>query len=323
MTPTLLALDLSKKRTGYAIVRLDGTELKFVSSGSITMQHKTEYNRDYFRAGRVLTDAINEVSLNHGVTTVAVEAPIFGREASELQFLLNQHALAWAQARNLDTVSYSTMLIKSFAKQLTTDPDAKFGKSLTKNDMYELYDVHVRPNNPGVLPDMPPSASDDEIDATFLALLAAHTQLPLLRDPDGHIYSSTPDDSWNPLLWGSGNHFSDLLFARGLQAPSNLVTPKLTKLRASLRENGHLSTSSALFYPYGRLAKLTERCKAWLAADQTAALPVLAARFGETRPKPKPLKYDVLLNNLDAWSVALSGRGELYIDTSATKIFVR
>lgn len=313
---TLLSLDLSKKRTGYAIYSRDllHNTLRYHESGTISLAERMHYNRDYHRAGAVLVESLRALTHpDRGLTVdmVAFEAPIFGNTSSELQFFLTQVVLAWCREMNLDAVGYSTMLIKSFAKQWAPDPTALPAR-MQKVDMYDVYVDHVRPGNEALLPDLPPSSSDDEVDALYLGLLAAHTQAVYLAPT---FTSPSPDSTWDSVLWGSGDHYAQHFRLHGLARPENLRAPKLTKLAADLRKNNHLSTASPLFYPYQKMAALTSLCRLWLEADQPAALNAISAR----------LKCSIapLLNSRTKWTIGLNGKGQLYLDTSAHAISTR
>lgn len=315
---TILALDLSKKRTGYSVTRYDTATqtASFITSGVLLIPQQTNYSKYYFRAKTHLVELIAELVPLYGpFDALAFETPIFGHTSSELQFYLTQEVLNFAWTHNLDAVGYSPMLLKSFAKQWTTEPTSR---APDKAELYRIYADHVYPGNEGLLPHLDLKTSDDQVDAVYLGLMAllaqgALTDRPAIPTLTGH------EDTW---LTQHGHHYlfteNDALHrtfvAQGLTSITNLCLPKpegrarpLTKFGQDLKRNEFLRLSMSFHYPFARLHGLAQICNQLAQHEQKRTIDLLTARL-------KKVELATLLNTRGRWAFGLDARGAIFLD---------
>lgn len=279
-THIVLALDLSKTSTGYAIASQNAV------SGEGQMELiGTIVPRDAARKSKWFHPVVTEVIARlEGVVsefgwfrdrafTLAVEANTFGQSFSEFQFYLGQEVQRWASNLGVDVVTYSNGMIKSWARQWSCRTDLP--TRLEKPEMEDIWRKELRPRNP----DMFPSSilvTDDAIDAGWLALLALHAQAHILVDPAA---GSAPP------LWNDGEPFRDAFLKRKLNQLSNIATPDLSRIFTNMRGNKHLGLAAPSFLPFGALDRLARYVRWESRQDPVGCFNHLLARLGRSTTK--------------------------------------
>lgn len=316
--PTILALDLSKKRTGYSVTQYDiSTQIAtFVTSGALLIPNQANYSKYYFRAKDHLLALIETLRAQYGpLDAIAFETPIFHGTSSELQFYLTQEVLKYAHTHNLDAVGYSPMLLKSFAKQWTLEPTSR---SPDKAELYRIYIDHIYPGNEALLPLLDLKTSDDQVDAVYLGMMAllaqgAHTGRPKIPTLSGL------DDTWltqhgDAYLYSENDALHRAFIRTGLTTIANLRLPTpegrarpLTKFAQDLKRNEFLRLSMSFHYPFARLHGLANIYTQLAGHDQKTVLDTLTKRL-------KKPELAILLNTRDRWAFAIDARGALFLD---------
>lgn len=270
----VIGLDLSKSSTGFSLFSiLPDNTIKYLSSGDFSFKEphrKNSYTKLYSRAKIIIMEKLSEWfeaqqsihGLNSLNTTVSLEAPIFSAFASEIQFYFNHCVLEYFDSLNIDVVGYPPLNIKLFAKCCAEGfVFPKSRKSLTKDQMKEIYQNYLFKLNPKSLP-CAEEMSDDEIDAIYIALtgIVCHTRfLPITstkEDVGIGLYKdkeSFLDDfkENTPYL-----KFKGIVFAKELT-----VYDQFKPLFKNLIGTKHLTLQSQHYYPYAQVNYLNLKHK--------------------------------------------------------------
>lgn len=261
-TRTVLALDLSKGSTGYAVAQQapDGTG-RIAEWGTIRPTPAAGECRWPYVAVQGLIDRMNAVLSPHpwfrsGDFSLAVEGGVYGESSSELQYYIGSEFMLWAARREVDAVLYAPSTIKAWAKRWARGP---VPPRLEKADMERVWRTDLRPLDPAAFPSSI-SVTNDAVDAGWIGLLGLYAQahiLPLASDPQPA----------SPLFWDHEDPLREVFRKRGLNVLANVAAPKLTDVAAAMRRNEHLSTLGVGFHPFGLMASLTRHVRAQAALD--------------------------------------------------------
>ena len=290
-TMRVLALDIAKRETGFAIVELPvlpnpEQSFQWVEWG----RFKTDVRNDkmMFAVGQEIAiqvaEEIQKIRRSGHNVHVVLEHPAFGASRSEQQYLLFQSVLAICAEWHVNVTTFSTGFLKAFIKAQRSDlatwllkaaayenslktaagkkPKAfKFGRSLDKDAIRLIYNYHTATSHPD-WPRPEHIGNDDEYDAIYLAALGAlycgdlpDLQLPLLEFQLSPIASST---QLYELPYVAKSIFRYVLQFYPVEPRHypNLCWPEaeLKEVHKNFRKNAHRKPEGKLDYAFNQLA---------------------------------------------------------------------
>lgn len=259
MRPRYVAsLDLSKTSTGLAIgeANLQDNSFRIVNWCTIRPHAGARPTRWLYAAGDSILDGIKKTLsplpwFKERLGSIAIEANIWGESSSEFQYHLAQSLLRWAQDENIDVVAYNPATVKAWVRLFArTELPAKMGGKQGKAIIERVWRQDLRTRAPDRFPN-PLGATDDQIDAGWIALLALYAHVPYL-----------PVDDTSSLFWeGDADPFRAQFMKHKLHAYTCMESPDMSKFYVNMRNNKHLGTISGSFYPFRQLAALAAQLR--------------------------------------------------------------
>lgn len=168
----ILGLDIAKHKTGYCILKYTPERISLVTAGII--KTPTNNNRWLFQAKEIISNSLRSLLQTYMIEKdskllAVVEHSVSGMSQSEQQTVLFQEALHILKHSAIDTLAIPPTVLKYFIKSFSTQPAPA---NLKKPDILTIYSRDLVPQNTWL---KPPEAlaSDDELDATFLAMMGA------------------------------------------------------------------------------------------------------------------------------------------------------
>lgn len=193
----ILALDLAKNISGFAILQIQDSIVEFVNWGRLKTDVRND--RNMFLVGQEIADFIRNTVTElrkSGSVVVCVEHPYFGGSRSAQQYQIFEYALQACYELSVNTYAPTPGKVKNFILSQFEKPQEflqnhfarlraegkkipeqkkgakKYGLPLLKPGIREIYETVTVPANPFC----PPSehvSNDDALDGVYIALFAA------------------------------------------------------------------------------------------------------------------------------------------------------
>lgn len=290
-TTRILALDIAKRETGYAIIEFPVQPdpegfFKWIDWG----RFKTDVRNDkmMFAVGQEIAmqvaEEVQQIRRAGHNCHIILEHPVFGGTRSEQQYLLFQSVLAVCAEWHVNVTTVSTGFLKAFIRKQVTDLGGflakagaaenaekvaagkkakafKFGRTLDKDAIRLLYNYQTAPTHPD-WPRPEQIGNDDEYDAIYLAALGAlfcgdlpDLQIPLIQFS---IDNASTVEALYALPYVAQSIFRYVLqFAPPelrLHANHHWPEAALKEVLKDFRKNGHRKPEGKLDYLFNQLA---------------------------------------------------------------------
>lgn len=275
MYRTVLALDLSKTSTGFAIAHWDpgisrGTVARF---GTIRPPAAAKGTRWFYPVIETLLaqlerEIADEQWFVERTFSMVIEASVYGKSFSEFQFYLTQDALRWASRLGVDVCTFAPSTLKAWIRRWSTQT---LSKNLDKTEIESVWRTELRPLCPAAFPNSN-TVTDDAVDAGWLSVLALYAQAHIL--PVGRFQLGKEV----PALWKGSDPLRKAFMSAKLNKLGNVANPDLSESYANLRSNKHLSLLGKGFYPFRQLDGLAQHIRREAVTDFAATLATIQER---------------------------------------------
>jgi crossover junction endodeoxyribonuclease RuvC len=106
----LLGIDPGTNNLGYAVIEVEGQKLRLIEMGVLSLVHLDDQPQKLKRIFERITEVIN----THQPTSMAIEAPFFGKNVQSMLKLGRAQgvAIAAGMIKNLDVTEYSPRKVK-------------------------------------------------------------------------------------------------------------------------------------------------------------------------------------------------------------------
>jgi crossover junction endodeoxyribonuclease RuvC len=106
----LLGIDPGTNHLGYAVIEVEGQKLTLIEMGALSLIHLDEQPQKLKRIFERITEIIN----NHNPTSMAIEAPFFGKNVQSMLKLGRAQgvAITAGMMKNLEVTEYAPRKVK-------------------------------------------------------------------------------------------------------------------------------------------------------------------------------------------------------------------